>query len=81
MGELYADDANIIRENGYMLSSLKGGFKIKSNTVVFTPFFGINNLFDVKYNDNIRINAFGNRYYEPAPGRQFYGGLRINMAN
>ena len=33
---------------------------------------GIQNLFDKIYSDNIRINAFGGRYYETALPRQFY---------
>ena len=41
----------------------------------FEFFAGINNLFDRKYNDNIRINAWGKRYYEPAPMRNFYFGV------
>jgi iron complex outermembrane receptor protein len=31
----------------------------------------IQNLTNTSYFDNIRINAFGNRYYEPAAGRNF----------
>ena len=31
------------------------------------------------YFDNIRINAFGGRYYEPAPGRTFYTGLAYEL--
>jgi hypothetical protein len=30
---------------------------------------GINNLFDEDYNNNIRINASGSRFFEPAPDR------------
>ena len=29
------------------------------------------------YNSNIRINAFGGRYYEPAPERNVYAGIVI----
>ena len=38
-------------------------------------FAGINNLFNVQYFDNIRLNAFGKRYYEPAPGRNLFFGV------
>jgi iron complex outermembrane receptor protein len=41
----------------------------------FMFFGGVNNLFDVTYFDNIRLNAFGSRYYEPAPGRNLFGGI------
>jgi len=42
-----------------------------------SPFFGVNNLLDQVYNDNIRINAFGSRFYEPGPGINIYGGVRF----
>ena len=41
------------------------------------PYLGVNNLFDERYFDNIRLNAFGGRYYEAAPVRHIYGGLVI----
>ena len=31
------------------------------------------------YNNNIRINAFGDRFYEPAPTRNFYAGLVVTF--
>ena len=29
---------------------------------------------------NIRLNAFGGRYYEPAPERNLYAGIRLRYA-
>ena len=40
---------------------------------------GIQNLFDKTYSDNIRINAFGGRYYETALPRQFYFNCSIKF--
>ena len=40
---------------------------------------GINNLFNVRYFDNIRLNAFGGRFYEPAPGRNVYFGINVGI--
>jgi iron complex outermembrane receptor protein len=37
------------------------------------------NLFNESYNSNIRINAFGGRYFEPAPERNIYAGLVIRF--
>jgi len=42
-----------------------------------SPFFGIQNLFNEKYNDNVRINSLGGRFFEPAPTFNVYGGLRL----
>ncbi len=44
-----------------------------------TPFFQINNIFDERYNSSVIINAFGGRYYEPAPGRHFMGGVSVRF--
>jgi iron complex outermembrane receptor protein len=43
------------------------------------PFISIDNLLNEKYFDNIRINAFGSRFYEPASGMNIIGGLKINL--
>jgi iron complex outermembrane receptor protein len=40
---------------------------------------GINNLLNNKYYDNIRLNAFGSRYYEPAPPRNFYISIALRL--
>jgi iron complex outermembrane receptor protein len=45
----------------------------------FSFFGGINNLLNRAYFDNIRINAYGKRYYEPAPLRNTYLGVNINL--
>jgi outer membrane receptor protein involved in Fe transport len=42
-------------------------------------FGGVNNLLNVDYFSNIRINAAANRFFEPASGRTFYLGLRLNV--
>jgi iron complex outermembrane receptor protein len=39
----------------------------------------VNNLFDENYFSNIRINAFGGRFFEPAPDRNIYAGVTINF--
>lgn len=76
-GNFYADDANADTISGYSVSDLRLGIERTWGAWTLEPFVGINNLFDEDYSGNIRINAFGGRYYEPAPGRNLYGGLRI----
>jgi len=77
VGNLYANDSNSVKDNSYLITNLNFGYKLKSNRANITPFLGINNLFNTLYNDNIRINAFSSRYYEPAPGINIFGGVRI----
>lgn len=40
---------------------------------------GINNVFNRDYFSNIRINANNGQYYEPAPDRMIYAGLRVTL--
>jgi len=71
----FADDANTIRNGAYWVSNLRVGRRFRLGRFAITPFAGVNNLFDREYNGNVRINAARDRYFEPAPDRNVYGGL------
>lgn len=78
-GALFADDANEVKEQGFFVSNLNVSFQNGKGKVAWIPFFGVNNLWNSIYNDNIRLNAFGGRYYEPAPTRYVFGGVRVKL--
>jgi iron complex outermembrane receptor protein len=71
------DDANSQRNAAYTVISARVGTHYRRGGTVIEPFFGVNNLFDTAYNGSVRINAFGGRYYEPAPGITLYGGISV----
>ena len=77
VGQLFVNDLNSIKDQGYLKTDLNIGYAQNFNNLQLTPFVGINNLFNVAYNDNIRINAFGGRYYEPAPKLNVFAGIRL----
>ena len=74
-GNLYADDNNQTRVEDYFLVN----FRFWKSLEKISFFCGINNLLDKIYFDNIRINAYGKRYYEPAPMRNFYLGITLSL--
>nr|AOE06370.1 TonB-dependent receptor [uncultured bacterium] len=74
-GNLYADDANQTRVEDYFLVN----FRFWKSLEKISFFCGINNLLDETYFDNIRINAYGKRHYEPAPMRNFYLGITLSL--
>ena len=76
IGERYADNANETLISSYNLLNIKYSKEIFSNSEIF---LGVNNAFNQDYFDNIRINAFGKRYYEPAPKRNFYFGINFSF--
>lgn len=77
VGKSFVSDGNAAFEPSYTLVNLNMGYKVEAGRWIITPFGGINNLMDASYSDNIRINAFGGRFYEPAPGINVFGGLRL----
>jgi iron complex outermembrane receptor protein len=77
VGGLYADNANATRIEGYQVSTLRVGHEWQAGSWHVSPFVGVNNLFDEAYNGNVRVNAFGARYFEPAPDLNVFGGFTI----
>ena len=75
----FADNANAVEVDAYTVANLRLGFETVIGSTVVSPFLGINNLFDTNYNTDIRINAFGKRYFEPAPGRNIYAGVTVSF--
>ena len=78
-GDLYANNANSVLVSRYMLTNLRIGYQFEGQRWRIRPYLGINNLFDESYNNNIRINAFGGRYFEPAPTVNYYAGVVVGF--
>ena len=76
IGDIYADNLNETMVSSYNLLNITYSKKIFKNSEVY---LGVNNLLDIAYFDNIRINAFGKRYYEPAPKRNIHFGLNFSF--
>jgi iron complex outermembrane receptor protein len=78
-GDLYANNDNSTRVSQYTVSNFRVSYELHRHNWTVRPFLSINNLFDELYNSNVRINAFGGRYYEPAPERNLYAGIVVNF--
>ena len=76
---LFADDMNQFKVPSFFLSNLalKNTYRIKDLEI--TAGLQIRNLFNERYFDNIRLNAFGNRFYEPASLRSYLFSLSTNF--
>jgi iron complex outermembrane receptor protein len=75
----YADNANTAKIDHAWIFNARVGKNIPAGGDDLSVYFGIDNVFDEVYFDNVRINAFGGRYYEPAPDRTFYTGLAYEL--
>lgn len=80
VGDFYADDANTESVSSHWRFDLKAGDSWRlGNRSNLDVYGGIRNLLDEDYYENVRINASAGRYYEPAPGRTFYAGVRFGF--
>ena len=79
IGEIYADNSNVTKIDKFNTLNFKMGKEFEVSKSVIYPYLIINNIFQSEYFDNIRINAFGGRYYEPAPKRTIFGGIRVTF--
>jgi iron complex outermembrane receptor protein len=78
VGSIYTNNDNSVSTESYAVVNLRTGLADwRLGNWMLEPFIGVNNLTDESYFAEIRINAFGGRYYEPAPDRNLYGGLAI----
>lgn len=81
VGAFYVNDSNTDANNAYNLGQLLFGWGTRYRWLDGSVFFGINNLFDERYNANTRINAAFGRYFEPGAPFNVYGGLRIRITS
>jgi iron complex outermembrane receptor protein len=78
-GDLYGNNANSVEVSSYTVANLRLMGEFETGAWVLRPYLGINNLLDEDYNNNIRINPFGGRFFEPAPLRNFYAGVVVRF--
>ncbi len=74
------NDANTVYGDAYHLIDLKVACTktlFKNNTIVM--FVGVDNLLNQKYSLGNDLNAYGGRYFNPSPERNYYGGIRLNF--
>ena len=74
------NDANTVFSEEFHFVQLKGTWNWSISSSLEIQFFaGIDNLMNEKYSLGNDINAFGNRYFNPAASRNFYGGVKIDF--
>ena len=76
---MYANNSNSVKIDDFNILNLKVGKGFNYNNILVNPFLIFNNILGTSYYDNIRINAFGGRFYEPAPKSTIFGGVKIDF--
>ncbi|WP_237144524.1 TonB-dependent receptor [Pontibacter pamirensis] len=77
--EIPLNDANTVYADSYLVLGARAGFKRQLGYHIGLEVFGgVDNLTDEKYSLGNDLNAFGGRYFQPAPDRNYYGGINIS---
>lgn len=72
------NDANTAYAPGYWTFAVRGGWRATLlSRLALDVFGGVENATDRRYSLGNDLNAFGGRYFQPAPARNWYSGLQL----
>jgi iron complex outermembrane receptor protein len=74
------NDANTVYQEKYNLMNTRIGWR--SNLLLnwdLEVYAGVDNLLNESYSLGNDLNAFGGRYFQPAPLRNYFGGIKIGF--
>ena len=77
--KLPLNDGNTFYAPSYNILLGRLGWKKQFNAFSVELFTGVDNALNQLYSLGNDVNAFGNRYYNPAPKRNYYGGLIVTL--
>jgi iron complex outermembrane receptor protein len=74
--KVYVNDANTEAAPGYAVFNARAGYEFTGGPAKWLLYARIDNLLDKKYAGSVIVNEANRRFYEPAPGRRLFVGLR-----
>jgi len=75
VSSVYVNDTNTDAAPGYIVASLHAGYTIETGGWTFTGYARLDNIADKQYIGSVIVNEGNARYFEPAPGRSWFGGV------
>ncbi|MDP1863580.1 MAG: TonB-dependent receptor [Thiobacillus sp.] len=78
--KVYVNDDNTETASSYAVASWRAGFKQSQMGWTLEEFVRVDNLFNRNYIGSVIVNASSNRFYEPAPLRNYLVGIDIRRA-
>ena len=80
VGRVYANELNTAFAPAYTLGNIRFGLAQDVERFKFTEYVRVNNIANVNYVGSVIVGDTNGRYYEPAPGRNWYAGVSISAA-
>ncbi|MCO7223484.1 TonB-dependent receptor [Pleionea sp. CnH1-48] len=79
IGRRFVNNDNSLAADGYHRLNMTIAYRYQWSKTQLNSFVILNNITNSKYHDNLRINAFGGRYFEPAAERQIVVGFELTQ--
>ena len=77
VGKIYANDRNTASAPAYTIGNVQAGFAQTAGRVKLSEYVRLNNIADKKYVASVIVGDTNGRYFEPAPGRNWFVGATV----
>jgi iron complex outermembrane receptor protein len=77
---IYVNDPNTEAADAYTVWNLRAGFEQRMRKWRLTEFVRVNNVSDRQYIGSVIVAEANNRFYEPAPGRNWLAGVSASLS-
>ena len=78
--EIPLNDANTVYADSFQLIDIKVGWNKSFGRTQVQLSIGVDNLLDENYSLGNDLNAFGGRFFQPAPTRNFFFSLKLKLS-
>lgn len=79
-GKIYVDDVNSDVASAYFVVNLRAGFEQKTRSWRWQEFARLDNIGDRRYAGSVIVNESNQRFFEPAPGRNYLVGVSASYS-
>jgi iron complex outermembrane receptor protein len=77
--KLFVNEANTDAAPAYAVMNWRLGFAQTYGAATWKAFVRVNNLFDRNYSGSVIVDDGNGRFFEPAPGRNWFVGANVEV--
>ena len=77
--KLYVNDANADAAPAYAVMNARVGYALTEGRATWSAYARLNNLFDRNYAGSVIVGDGNGRFFEPAPGRNWFFGASLRL--
>ncbi len=78
-GKIYVNERNSDAAPAYTIANVRAGVQKRAAGVLWSAFARLNNIADRNYVGSVIVGDTNGRFFEPAPGRNWFAGVSANV--